>query len=1030
MNNSLERFQNLLRELFQFDWADLDFGIYRILNYKREQVEEFITSRVPQIVDKAFGEYVEADKTALRQELDRLGQQIRRTLGDGALDAQGQLKSEFRETPLGKQYLEVHEKAQGVHIAEGLKTRVYNDLYAFFSRYYEDGDFVSKRLRRRNETYAIPYSGEEVVLHWANKDQYYIKTGEHFKTYRFQAGDLTVAFELRSATEEQNGKKGNKRFFVLAQRDAVNWQPDTKTLTVFFEYRPLTEEEEQTYGRTAQQKPQDRLNEEATQTVLGQVLDVTLKERLAREEERSGKKNTVLGWRLNHYTRRNTTDFFIHKNLKGFLLRELDFFLKNEVLLLDELIAGDKDLGRHVQRARVVRRVAEDIIDFLAQVEEFQKRLFEKKKFVVWTEYCLTLDRLPEQFWGEVLANKEQVAEWQELYALDDLVQTPGFLNAALNEDFLRDHPTLVVDTRHFPEDFKWRLVASFSDLDAAIDGVLIKSENFQALRLLLERYRDLVTCIYIDPPYNTGSDEFIYKDNYQRSCWLSMMVERLVAAQGLTSDDGVVFISIDDNELSRLNLMFDTEFGEGSLFGPVIVQVNKGGRSYLPIAKMQEYVVCGSIKGGAPQVYEIPKEVDSDYEDSRGSWIPRELRNRNPRFTRENRPNLFYPFYVDPKSADSYGYCAVSLTRSDRHVVEVCPKNREGKDDCWRWNPERARRNIDPNEPEDSEIVAKRKTGGGWNIYEKYRKRTTKAKSIWDESSVRTENGTIQLRNLFGASVYDYPKPVELVEKCVTIGADANDVVMDFFAGSGTTAHAVINLNRQDGGKRKYILVEMGDWFETVLVPRIKKVVFCEKWKDGKAAGGEGVSHFIKVLYLEQYEDTLNNLQLPREEEGQLALEMFGGEYLLQYMLEFETQGSPCLLNLDMLQDPFAYRLKVQEGDETHERAVDLVETLNYLLGLRVEKMRAFESDGRPYRVVLGEKEGKRVAIVWRPVSGLEDDEAALLRDRQFIEQTILPALLADSSPDRLLVNGPCLAEGAEAIEPVFKRLMFAGVA
>jgi adenine-specific DNA-methyltransferase len=238
-----------------------------------------------------------------------------------------------------------------------------------------------------------------------------------------------------------------------------------------------------------------------------------------------------------------------------------------------------------------------------------------------------------------------------------------------------------------------------------------------------------------------------------------------------------------------------------------------------------------------------------------------------------------------------------------------------------------------------------------------------------------------------------------------------------------------VINLNRRDGGKRKYILVEMGDWFETVMLPRIKKVVFCEKWKDGKPNGGNGVSHFLKYLYLEQYEDTLNNLELPREQEGQLAWERFGDEYLLRYMLDFETQGSPCLLNLEQFQDPFAYKLKVQEGDEIKERVVDLVETFNYLLGIHVKKMRQFQDNGRLYRAVLGEKDGKRIVIVWRPLVGLNGNKTALRRDQRFIEGTVLPTLLGEGKkPDRLLVNGICYVPDAEPIEPEFKRLMMGG--
>jgi adenine-specific DNA-methyltransferase len=276
----------------------------------------------------------------------------------------------------------------------------------------------------------------------------------------------------------------------------------------------------------------------------------------------------------------------------------------------------------------------------------------------------------------------------------------------------------------------------------------------------------------------------------------------------------------------------------------------------------------------------------------------------------------------------------------------------------------------------------------------------------------------------------FPYPKSIHTVEDALfSAGLEEDDVCLDFFAGSGTTAHAVINLNREDGGRRKYILVEMGDYFETVLLPRIKKVVYSDNWKDGKPQKGKGISHFVKYLYLEQYEDTLNNLELPREQEGQLALERFGDEYLLRYMLDFETQGSPSLLNLEQFQDPFAYKLKVQEGDEIRERVVDLVETFNYLLGIHVKKMRQFQDNGRLYRAVLGEKDGKRIVIVWRPLKGLNGDTAALRRDQQFIQSTVLPALLGEGKkPDRLLVNGICYAPDAEPIEPEFKRLMMGG--
>jgi adenine-specific DNA-methyltransferase len=994
---ALGKFQDLLRQLFQFDCADLDFGIYRILNYKRKQVEEFITHRLPQIVDEAFQAYAEAEKENLQREIERKRREISQAFGEQAFDQQGQLQLAFRETPLGREYLALQERKAQYQVTEDLKIRVYNDLYTFFSRYYEDGDFIAKRRYGRHETYAIPYNGEEVVLHWATKDQYYIKTGERFKNYRFTVQDYAVSFELRNAATEQNNNKGEKRYFVLASDDPMVWDAATKTLTVFFEYRPLTDAEQKDYGRTEQQKPQDKLNEEAAHAILEQVQDPALKALLANAEAANGQ--SLLMKHLTRFTRRNTSDFFIHKDLRGFLRRELDFFIKSECLLLDELLAQDENLThQHILRARVVRDIGHKIIDFLAQVEDFQKRLFEKKKFVIRTEYCLTIDRVPEALWDEVLQNEAQLAEWRELYAV----------NPQPTKEFLRQHPTLVVDTRHFSEDFKWRLLAHFDDLDEALDGVLIKSENFQALNLLLEKYRGKVKCIYIDPPYNTGSDEFLYKDRYQHSSWLSMMADRLALARETLRNDGVIFVSIDDNEVHNLRHLMDMVYDSANFEFIIEWQARKSVSSDALLSYSQNHLLLYAkdkttvdrqkANWRLPMTEGRGEEFANPDNDPRGPW------KLEPLDAPEIRPNLEYPI-VNPKTGKTY------LPTKGRH---------------WRFPKEVMDRLL-----EEGRIVFG-KTGKGRPALKRYlseiEERGQVVTTWWDDVETTTD-GTKLLQDIMGEKTFNNPKPVGLIVRICQLATSRDDVVLDFFAGSGTTAHAVINLNRRDGGKRKYILVEMGDWFETVMLPRIKKVVFCEKWKDGKPNGGNGVSHFLKYLYLEQYEDTLNNLELPREQEGQLAWERFGDEYLLRYMLDFETQGSPCLLNLEQFQDPFTYKLKVQEGDEIKERVVDLVETFNYLLGIHVKKMRQFQDNGHLYRAVLGEKDGKRIVIVWRPLVGLNGNKTALRRDQRFIEGRVLPALLGEGKkPDRLLVNGICYVPDAEPIEPEFKRLMMGG--
>jgi adenine-specific DNA-methyltransferase len=176
MNNALTKFQDLLRELFQFDCADLDFGIYRIMNHKRDVIEKFITKSLPQAVTEELDRGALAEQSQAVRELGEVAAQIKGTLGPDALNAEGNLAEAYQGTPLGKKHLSLKAKAEGARSRGALANAVYNHLYAFFSRYYQDGDFISKRRYSKRERYAIPYNGEEVYLYWANHDQYYVKT--------------------------------------------------------------------------------------------------------------------------------------------------------------------------------------------------------------------------------------------------------------------------------------------------------------------------------------------------------------------------------------------------------------------------------------------------------------------------------------------------------------------------------------------------------------------------------------------------------------------------------------------------------------------------------------------------------------------------------------------------------------------------------------------------------------------------------------------------------------------------------------
>ena len=1017
-NELKEKLKVKLREIFQFESEDLGFGIYRIMNYKRKEIEEFIEKELISEIGRQLELVGEEEISKIKEEFGKVKQKIKESLGDSAFE-NGELKEEFKNTPLGKEYHEKKKQLEGIKISEDLEREIYNHLINFFPRYYDKGDFISKRRYGKNEKYAVPYNGEEVLLYWANKDQYYIKTTEYFRKYTFKVKGLTVNFRVVEAEEEKgNNKAPEKKFFVFNEK-FFDFAKEKRELNIYFEYRGLTEEEEEKY-KHGQSASQDKINEEIVKILKEKIPENSLARLVFEKEE----EKTLIEKHLYRYTRRNTTDYFIHKDLKGFLEKELDFYIKNEFLNLEDLKVLEESgyfdkLRLYLIGVRAFRNIALKIIEFLAQIENFQKKIWEKKKFVIDTHYVITLDKIKEyaeeefleSILDEILKNEKQLEEWKELFGIEiksknDLIEK----NTLQGKEWKK----LPIDTKYFDEEFKWKLLVALTkenDMDEILDGVLIKSENWHGLNLLLGKFKEKAKCIYTDPPYNTGSDEFLYKDNYQHSCWLTMMENRLKLAKELMRLDGVIYVSIDDNERYHLEKLMSNIFGENNLIGPIIVQVNKGGRDYLPIAKQQEYVVCCTLNRQTELVRE--REISEfKYEDLKGKFLPRELRNRNPKFTRENRPNLYYPFFVNPNNKDRYGFRAVSLQKTDYHTIKVLPKNVKGEDSCWRWGKEKVLKYLDPNNPENCEIVARQKKDGGWNIYEKYRGSPEKSRSLWLDSKFRTENGSIQLRNLLGKHIYDFPKPVDLIEELCSYSTTRSEIVIDFFAGSGTTAHAVMKLNKEDGGKRKFILVEMADYFDTVIIPRIKKVAYSFNWKEGRPQDTDGIGFFFKYHTLEQYEDALENIEFEQPQKTLYELT----DYFVKYMLEWETKGSKTFLNIDEMKDPFNYKLKIIKNYQQKIVNVDLVETFNYLIGLNVSRYEVLQENGRKYVFVFGDKDGKRIAVVWRSIKDIDFE-----KDREVIE-----VKLKESEPDEIYINGEALVKRFRHIEPLFKSLMF----
>ena len=364
-------------------------------------------------------------------------------------------------------------------------------------------------------------------------------------------------------------------------------------------------------------------------------------------------------------------------------------------------------------------------------------------------------------------------------------------------------------------------------------ENLLIKGNNLIALHCLKQLFRGQVKLIYIDPPYNTGSDSFGYNDSFNHSSWLTFMKNRLEVARQLLRADGVIFVQCDDNEQAYLKVLMDELFGNKHFVSNSAVIVNRGGRDYGGIARTHEYLLIYSKEPGTELNQMEEKNKKFDYVDEIGGFNLMELRNRNIRFNVENRPNLCYPFYVNPTDPDAADLLEVSLEQKEG-FVEVMPLQSQGVQTVWRWGKEKARAYL------NTEIKGKAKRDGGYMIVQKHRKSTKRQRSIWDEKEFINERGTEHIKALFTQRVFDYPKSEHLISRIIELGSDVGDIVLDFHLGSGTTAAAAHKMDRQ------YIGIEQMDYVANIPVERQKKVIAGEQGGISESVNWQGGGDFI----------------------------------------------------------------------------------------------------------------------------------------------------------------------------------------
>lgn len=465
---------------------------------------------------------------------------------------------------------------------------------------------------------------------------------------------------------------------------------------------------------------------------------------------------------------------------------------------------------------------------------------------------------------------------------------------------------------------------------NANSENIYISGDNLDALHHLVKSYAGQVKCIYIDPPYNTGTDGFVYNDKFKftaeeleqklsispeeaekiiamtsghrasHAAWLTFMMPRLQLARDLMSKDGVIFISIDDNEQAYLKTLCDFIFGEDNFVTPLTIIVKPEGRRYGDFAKTHEYALVYAKSIDNAIFNEIEVEGSTyQYQDEFGGFNLKGLRNRNVvAFNSNNRPNLRYPFYVDISNPDENGLCKVSTEMHDGYE-EVMPSIIDGLKSVWRWGREKATNEIE-------KLVAYRGNDGEIRVFQKERKLTQTPKTVWSDKNIISNKGTSEVESLLGKGVFNFPKPLRLIKNILSIGSGPDDLIMDFFSGSATTAHAVMEMNALEQGHRKFILVQWQEeckeggaaqkagyrTIDEIGMERIKRAAKKIKEENPDYAGDLGFKHYtledVPQNTLDKLETYDPNVILSTED----TLNMFGRDTVLATWLVNDGYG------------------------------------------------------------------------------------------------------------------------------------------
>ncbi|MCS6956052.1 MAG: site-specific DNA-methyltransferase, partial [Candidatus Calescibacterium sp.] len=539
-----------------------------------------------------------------------------------------------------------------------------------------------------------------------------------------------------------------------------------------------------------------------------------------------------------------------------------------------------------IEQIQILKRIAYKLIDFVSQFEDELVKIWNKPKFVKNSNYVITLDRIAKKNGWHIIEKlqkhsgwQEQVREWIELGMIES--EPDRLIEEKLTgKELNKKYQFLPIDTRYF-KDLEIEILELFDNLDEELDGWLIKSENYQALNTILPKFKGKIKAIYIDPPYNTGSDEFIYEDRFRNSTWLTTMENRLTLAKEFLSEDGVIFVSIGDTiknnnktiTTSLLQLLMSTIFEENNYLSTFIRKSGISPRQDSKyIALSHDYIIC--YAKNIEKVVLMKKEAQSNnfvFEDEFVEQRGKFRLNKLDRGSKNYSPSLDYPIEIKKGTVIEI-FNGISFEKCPApEDIKIYPGgNPEDKRWIWTWSKEKVLWGITEG------YIVFRKSDKGWIVYQKeyefvdnkgrFRKRKVPYDTLLVEGFYN-ESASRELYKIFGIRAFDYAKPTSLIKHLFELTGHEEGIFLDFFAGSGATAQAIVELNDVDKKKRKYLLVEMGEHFYNVIIPRMKKISYSKEWKNGLPVGKEGYGGFFVYFELEQFEDVLSNVSYNNED-------------------------------------------------------------------------------------------------------------------------------------------------------------------